>query len=93
MVPAGDRRGVYGGDQYWAEPDVDAAAAHLAAVAADPAAYEPMRHAARAMASERLGVGGFAAAVAAPLGTPDRRLGRIFLRAAPARAAERRFGT
>ena len=63
MVPAADRRGVYESAEYWAEPDVEAAAAHLAALAAEPARFEAMRRAARAMAQERLGLDGFARAV------------------------------
>jgi glycosyltransferase involved in cell wall biosynthesis len=56
MVEAWDGRGVYSYGECWAEPDVGAAAAHLSAAAADPARFDAMRRAARAMAESRLGV-------------------------------------
>jgi glycosyltransferase involved in cell wall biosynthesis len=64
MVEATDRRGVYAGGHYWADPDVDAAALHLAALAADPALARRIGEAGRAGAQRRLGLDGFAAAVA-----------------------------
>ncbi|MEA3040214.1 MAG: hypothetical protein QOE79_2727 [Sphingomonadales bacterium] len=56
MVEAADRNGVYGQNEHWADPDVDAAAEHLRALAERPAGFEAMRTAARAMAQERLGL-------------------------------------
>jgi glycosyltransferase involved in cell wall biosynthesis len=56
MVEAADRNGVYGQDEHWADPDVDAAAEHLRALAERPADFDAMRRAARAMAQERLGL-------------------------------------
>jgi len=56
MVEAADRNGVYGHDEHWADPDVEAAAEHLRALAERPAGFDAMRTAARAMAQERLGL-------------------------------------
>jgi glycosyltransferase involved in cell wall biosynthesis len=77
LVAARDRRGTYGSGESWADPDVEAAAAHLAALAADPAAFAPMRERARATAVERLGISALREAVAGALAsaearTPDR---------------------
>jgi glycosyltransferase involved in cell wall biosynthesis len=77
LVAARDRRGTYGSGESWADPDVEAAAAHLAALASDPAAFAPMRERARATAVERLGISALREAVAGALAaaearTPDR---------------------
>ncbi|HEX8654418.1 MAG TPA: glycosyltransferase family 4 protein [Allosphingosinicella sp.] len=64
LVAARDSRGTYGSGQAWADPDVDAAAAHLAALAADPARFAPMRDRARAMVLARLGIPALHGAVA-----------------------------
>jgi glycosyltransferase involved in cell wall biosynthesis len=73
MIAVADCKGVYDGREQWADPDVAVAAAYLQAVAADPARYEDMRRAARAMVEERLGLEGFRDAVLRPLGPPRRR--------------------
>jgi glycosyltransferase involved in cell wall biosynthesis len=70
MVPAFDRRGIYCAHDQWAEPDIATAAAHLAALAADPGRFEPMRRAARTMVEERLGLSAFRRAVEPALGAP-----------------------
>jgi glycosyltransferase involved in cell wall biosynthesis len=70
MVEARDRKGVYGTGEQWAEPDVDAAARHLSALAADPAGFETMRARARTMARERLGFEAMRAAMTEALGAP-----------------------
>lgn len=70
MVAARDGRGTYGTGESWADPDVDAAAAHLAALAADPAAFASMRERAQAMAAERLGLGAMRIALAGALLPP-----------------------
>lgn len=70
MVPARDARGTYGTKDVWADPDLAVAAAHLAALAADPAAFAPMRERARAMAAERLGLGAMRSALAGALLPP-----------------------
>lgn len=72
MIPVEDCKGVYDGREQWADSDVAMAAAYLRALAADPARYEGMRRAARAMVEERLGLDGFRKAVLGPLGPPRR---------------------
>ncbi|MEO9130221.1 MAG: glycosyltransferase [Sphingomonas sp.] len=73
MIAVADCRGVYDEREQWADPDVAAAAAHLSALAANPAGYDGMRHAARAMVEDRLGLDGFRDAVLGPLGPPGRQ--------------------
>jgi glycosyltransferase involved in cell wall biosynthesis len=73
MIAVADCKGVYDGREQWADPDVAVAAAHLQALAVDPARFEAMRHAARAMVEARLGLDGFREAVLGPLGPPQRR--------------------
>jgi hypothetical protein len=68
MVEASDSRGVYSYGECWAEPDLDVAAAHLEAAAGDPAAFEPMRRAARRMAAERLGLEAYRGILSEALG-------------------------
>jgi glycosyltransferase involved in cell wall biosynthesis len=75
MIAVADCKGVYDGREQWADPDVAVAAAYLQAVAANPARYEGMRRAARAMVEDRLGLEGFREAVLGPLGPPQRRAG------------------
>jgi len=87
MIAVADCKGVYDGREQWADPDVGAAAAHLQALAADPARYEGMRRAARMMVEERLGLDGFRAAVLGPLGPPQRHAA-FGLSAPPARTAD-----
>jgi len=70
MVEARDGRGVYGSGEQWADPNVDAAAAHLRTVADDPARCRAMREAARAMAVERLGLAAMAAVMGEAIGSP-----------------------
>ncbi len=69
LIEAIDPHRVYGSDQVWADADVAAAADHLTALAADPAAFEPMRRRARAKAQDLLGLAAFSRAIAglAPL--------------------------
>ncbi|MEO9132074.1 MAG: glycosyltransferase, partial [Sphingomonas sp.] len=73
MIAVADCRGVYNEREQWADPDVAAAAAHLSALAANPARYDEMRHAARALVEDRLGLDGFRDAVLGPLGPPGLR--------------------
>lgn len=73
MVEAHDPRGVYSYGECWAEPDVAAAAAHLAAVSKDPEAFDAMRQAARLMVGDRLGVETYGLILAEALGTAGRR--------------------
>lgn len=74
LIEAHDRAGTYGSGDSWADPSVEEASAHLAALAADPEQFLPMRRAAAAMVQARLGVEAFGAAVAPTLGPPP--LGR-----------------
>jgi glycosyltransferase involved in cell wall biosynthesis len=87
MISVADCKGVYDEREQWADPDVAVAAAYLQAVAADPARYEDMRRAARAMVEERLGLEGFRDAVLSPLGPPRRRTGVDASAAPPGRIA------
>ena len=75
MIAVADCKGVYDEREQWADPDVAAAAAYLRALAEEPARYVGMRHLARAMVEERLGLDGFGKAVVGPLGPPRRRTG------------------
>lgn len=88
FVSASDNRGVYDSGECWADPDVEAAAAHLRAVAAGGPEVEAIREAGRLTALERLGVRGFGEAVApvfAPAaGKPRRRPASSPPAAAPA---------
>lgn len=70
LVEARDRAGTYGRGDSWADPNVEEAASHLAALATDPKRFEGMRSAALAMVKSRLGVQAFGEAVAATLGAP-----------------------
>jgi glycosyltransferase involved in cell wall biosynthesis len=67
MIPASDRRGIYDPGEFWADPDVEAAAEKLAALAGNPAAAAALRSAARETAERKLGVEAFAVAVAEAL--------------------------
>jgi glycosyltransferase involved in cell wall biosynthesis len=82
MIPASDNRSVYDSGECWADPDVDAAAAHLRALAADPARFAAMRRTAEARVADRLGLDGFEAAVRRLLPAlapaPQRREARAF---------------
>ena len=69
-IEARDRKGVYGTGEIWADPDVDTAAAHLVALAADPERFAPMRVAARRLAAERLGLEAMGALMAEAIGKP-----------------------
>lgn len=56
MVPASDPRGVFTAPgAEWAEPDIEAAAAHLVRLADDPAERDRLGRAARTAAQHRLG--------------------------------------
>ena len=63
MIPAADRRGTYGEGEFWADPDVEAAAAALRLLAADPAERRRLGEAARSAAARKLGVRAFGDAV------------------------------
>jgi len=64
LVPAQDPRGVFQAPgALWAEPDLAAAAAHLARLADDPAARRALGLAGQAAARQRLGTDPLAAAV------------------------------
>jgi glycosyltransferase involved in cell wall biosynthesis len=56
MIPALDRKGVYGRGEYWADPDPEAAAGHLRLLAERPERFSAMIDAARRMAEDRLGI-------------------------------------
>jgi glycosyltransferase involved in cell wall biosynthesis len=75
MIEARDRKGVYGSGEVWAEPDVDAAAAHLRALAVEPRPFAVMRERARAMAAERLGLDRMAEVIREAIGVPSGRRG------------------
>jgi glycosyltransferase involved in cell wall biosynthesis len=70
MIEAVDRRGVYGTGEHWADPDADAAAGQLRALAERPAEFEAMRAAALAMAQERLGLDAARRLIGGALGPP-----------------------
>ncbi|MEA3063013.1 MAG: hypothetical protein QOJ94_2794 [Sphingomonadales bacterium] len=70
MIEAADRRGVYGTGELWADPDVDAAAAHLRSLAERPTDFRGMVAAARAMAADRLGPDACRALMADAIGAP-----------------------
>jgi glycosyltransferase involved in cell wall biosynthesis len=70
MIEAADPRGVYGTGELWADPDVDAASAHLRSLAERPTDFHGMVAAARAMAAERLGPAAYRDLMADAIGAP-----------------------
>lgn len=70
MIEAGDRRGVYGTGELWADPDWEAAAVHLRRLAAAPADFAAMVEAARSLAAERLGLAAQREAMTNAIGAP-----------------------
>lgn len=93
MVPAADSRGVYAEGGRWAEPDVDAAAAHLRRLAANPADFAAMQERAGARAEQALGLAAFRRAIAdAPLARPSAPVERPLERPARARGQGAEMG-
>lgn len=77
MIAASDRRGVYGSGECWADPDTDAAAAHLRALAERPQDFAGLRLAAQNMARDRLGLEAQRQSMAEAIGAPDAGAGPL----------------